>query len=866
VPNFFTIHYSLTTNRNKAIELFLEAGGDINKLKNKQTVLDLAAANTIDISSDGIASIILHGGACKSYLKDSIITKIFYSQRCQLDKLYDCCKIFYKKLHEAESHSNVFTYFTQEIKSLLDDNKSWIENPKDVCLSNGYSLLHDAIMRGELQDIKNALPYCTLEHKGVNGWTALHYAIASGDENKIEYLLQQGANINARDYALRTPLHLAVYYERPNLIKLLIKHKADLQIRDILDMTAEDLALYLCPHAETEEQIKDSPLLPSIKMLQEALLETLTDQKTKSDKLKKQDLQEIVEKEIKEKVKEEKPAQETPSQTLQTIIAYRKLEPMVKNVLAFSNLKVTTQEIIDAAYRHDADALLNPRTLYFWTLLSQIANEPMLENTRWEECENSLFNAQINPFEFLEFAMTKLQYNNNSPANLINKNGYLHTAAKSGDATTCQKLLAWGANPVIGLEAEASSLHLALQSENCSFDLVKLLVDAMKKCDDKPYKNVIHAQPSGMDQPLFSTGFPNENLLFNCKESASLLNLAVIFQHKNPELVKIIDYLLNAGCRLDAVDLSNKIPNTLYLIARQGQHDLIRLLLEHSGPDITHLIIDSFSESYTPLHAAIQSKNLETVKTLLEFGANPFITVKTTNQTPEELATFLGCTAISKLIRCSTEGSDTDEDETFEEENIGYESDEENEPAEHNNVVNPAPVPVVPAGPIPVPPIVIPSAMLPAPAPQPDRNTFLASSGWGMNGLMRSVGALNEVICEPLAWDEALISIAPLLLPARYTTKIKGLDSLLRALPLCAHALKAFRGARQPSFCAKSYSILDLITQYGVIAASAAQLWQLKTRVNTSYKLPHGVQTAANTSHIINIIRGLVIPLRIYNG
>ena len=56
--------------------------------------------------------------------------------------------------------------------------------------------------------------------------------------NKIEHLLAQGADVNARNENRRTPLWLATFYNiEPEFIQLLIDYGADVTIQDMFNVT-----------------------------------------------------------------------------------------------------------------------------------------------------------------------------------------------------------------------------------------------------------------------------------------------------------------------------------------------------------------------------------------------------------------------------------------------------------------------------------------------------------------------------------------------------------------------------------------------------------------------------------------------------
>jgi ankyrin repeat protein len=59
------------------------------------------------------------------------------------------------------------------------------------------------------------------------GWSALHFAVQSGQEAVVAYLLKNGADVNLRDGRLRTPLHKALGTEdaKVGIVKKLLEAK-----------------------------------------------------------------------------------------------------------------------------------------------------------------------------------------------------------------------------------------------------------------------------------------------------------------------------------------------------------------------------------------------------------------------------------------------------------------------------------------------------------------------------------------------------------------------------------------------------------------------------------------------------------------
>lgn len=67
------------------------------------------------------------------------------------------------------------------------------------------------------------------------GNTAMHAAAAAGSRRTLEFLIEEGADVNRRNHNIQTPLHWAVEEwntEGSEIIKMLIEHGADINARD----------------------------------------------------------------------------------------------------------------------------------------------------------------------------------------------------------------------------------------------------------------------------------------------------------------------------------------------------------------------------------------------------------------------------------------------------------------------------------------------------------------------------------------------------------------------------------------------------------------------------------------------------------
>ncbi|WP_091873915.1 MULTISPECIES: ankyrin repeat domain-containing protein [Massilia] len=101
--------------------------------------------------------------------------------------------------------------------------------------------LHRAAEDGDLQEIARLI----LSGYDVNlfddmGHTPMHRAVLGGQNDAVQVLLRQGADVNANDHATigETPLGLAVQGEHSGLVRLLLESGADPDITGWMGLTA----------------------------------------------------------------------------------------------------------------------------------------------------------------------------------------------------------------------------------------------------------------------------------------------------------------------------------------------------------------------------------------------------------------------------------------------------------------------------------------------------------------------------------------------------------------------------------------------------------------------------------------------------
>lgn len=113
----------------------------------------------------------------------------------------------------------------------------------DVNLANksGENPLMIASIEGELP-IVEALILKKKAEVNKSGWTPLHYACSTGRLSVAEFLVSNGAKVNALSPSDTTPLMMAVSSGNEVLIKFLLDNGADLRTRNHEGYTAIDVA------------------------------------------------------------------------------------------------------------------------------------------------------------------------------------------------------------------------------------------------------------------------------------------------------------------------------------------------------------------------------------------------------------------------------------------------------------------------------------------------------------------------------------------------------------------------------------------------------------------------------------------------
>lgn len=235
----------------------------------------------------------------------------------------------------------------------------------------------------------------------------------------------------------------------------------------------------------------------------------------------------------------------------------------------------------------------------------------------------------------------------------------LSEAVLAGQLNFVKLLLVNGANPnpldSLGLPEfveETPPLIYAVITGN--INIVKLLLDNGAKSDiaDSSGNTALHfAARYGYTEIVKLLLNTNINIDQNSNNRTALH--AAVFKNK----IEVVKLLLRSGANPRLFDVNNS--NALIVAAAKGYNGIVKVLLEHDLDYIDTICPNGLNA----LCAAVAKNQLEVVKTLLSFGANPKITCDGLNAL--QIAVYSGHLEVTKLLL------DTDIDLNYQSDNNG---------------------------------------------------------------------------------------------------------------------------------------------------------------------------------------------------
>lgn len=106
------------------------------------------------------------------------------------------------------------------------------KNELNVALCSHEAFIH-AIKEGNEQFLKDNYYLASYyEFQDEKGNSLLHYAVESGNQTLVNFILKDGVNPNITNLENKTPLHLAATSNKPLIISALVNNKANINARD----------------------------------------------------------------------------------------------------------------------------------------------------------------------------------------------------------------------------------------------------------------------------------------------------------------------------------------------------------------------------------------------------------------------------------------------------------------------------------------------------------------------------------------------------------------------------------------------------------------------------------------------------------
>ena len=144
------------------------------------------------------------------------------------------------------SFSFVFATCNYVIYAWKSEKAKIVKKDKEVHNSLDRALAKErffkAAEKGNIERIKELMDYIDINTKDTYRINALMHALIFNNLESVEFLLENGADVNSIDYEYQTPLIYAVQKNNAEIVKLLISKGADINFKDARNRTALDIA------------------------------------------------------------------------------------------------------------------------------------------------------------------------------------------------------------------------------------------------------------------------------------------------------------------------------------------------------------------------------------------------------------------------------------------------------------------------------------------------------------------------------------------------------------------------------------------------------------------------------------------------
>ncbi len=237
--NLTALHAAANSGEKDVVEFLVNKGANIDArdlsnltplyyaaIHNYEDIVDLLLARGADINAkgrDSYAYYTLLNFAIWDHNRDAIELLISKGADINAKNAYDYTPLFFAMWENDRA----------TLELLISKGANVNAEDKD-----GRTPYYWAVMQGR-KDMVEFLPT-----KGATPVSSIHLAARAGDLAKVRTLIEDGADVNAKDKASQTPLFWAVLADNNDVAKFLIAKGADVNAKDALGRTPLNFLVY----------------------------------------------------------------------------------------------------------------------------------------------------------------------------------------------------------------------------------------------------------------------------------------------------------------------------------------------------------------------------------------------------------------------------------------------------------------------------------------------------------------------------------------------------------------------------------------------------------------------------------------------
>uniref|UniRef100_A0A7N8XED9 Poly [ADP-ribose] polymerase n=1 Tax=Mastacembelus armatus TaxID=205130 RepID=A0A7N8XED9_9TELE len=426
--------------------------------------------------------------------------------------------------------------------------------------------LFEACRSGDLERVRKLVTAENVNSRDTAGRksTPLHFAAGFGRKNVVDFLLQNGANVYARDDGGLISLHNACSFGHAEVVRLLLHHGADANARDNWNYTPLheaaikgkiDVCIVLLQHG-AEPTVRNTDSRTALDLAEPSTKAVLTGEYRKDELLES--------------------ARSGNEEKLMSL-----LTPLNVNCHASDGRRSTPLHLA-AGYNRVKTVQL---------LLQHGADVHAKDKGDLVPLHNAC--------SYGHYEVTELLVKHGACVNAMDLWQFtpLHEAASKNRVEVCSLLLSYGADPTFLNCHNKSSLDLAPTSqlkERLAYEFRgHSLLQAARDADLARVKKHLSLETIGFKHPH------TQETVLHCASASPY-----------PKRKQVCELLLRKGANVNAKTKDLLTP--LHLASEKGHNDVIKVLVKHEAKvnAMDHL-------GQTPLHRAAHSGRLQTCRLLL---------------------------------------------------------------------------------------------------------------------------------------------------------------------------------------------------------------------------------------------------------